>query len=81
MSSLGHFKVSRTVGEKNLRGQVYNQMGPREKRRLVDNSWLSIPVLEKQVDCVSCQQSSVDTVPPAKLLISHEYSGESLKGT
>ena len=51
---------------------MYSQVGPREERRLVDN-WVSVPVLEKQVDPVLCKCTSVHTVPPARLLIGHDW--------
>ena len=50
---------------------MYNQVGPREKRRLVDG-WVSVPVLEKQVDCIAdallCKHCS-----PARLLIGRDW--------
>ena len=45
---------------------------PRGERRLVEG-WVSIPVLEKQMDCVSCKRSSGNTAPPARLLTGHDW--------
>ena len=44
-------------------------MGPKE------HSWVKITGPEEWVDCMSHKQSSKNTVPLAKFLISNEYQG------